>query len=105
MKYFCNVRVCGLGEGFFQKSFLAVQYVVSSRIYLLYYSLFSVSVKIAVVSTSDVVCTLGVELLAMVVVEMVVSSVVATLIEEYDIIDHYRMISTYVCKKFHLTNC
>ena len=90
---------------FSRNKFLAVQYVINSRIYLLYYSPFSVSVNFVVVSTSDVVCTLGVELLAMVVVEMVVSSVVATLIEEYDIIDHYRMISTYACKKFHLTNC
>ena len=65
-----------MGESF-SRNFLAVQYVVNSRIYLLYYSPFSVSVKFVVVSTSDVVCTLGVELLAMLVVEMVVSSVEA----------------------------
>ena len=66
---------------------MAVQYVVNSRIYLVFYSPFSVSVKFVVVSTSDVVCTLEVELLAvvvlaMLVVEMVLSSVVATIIEE-----------------------
>ena len=82
----CNARVCGLGEGF-RNIFLAVQYVINSRIYLLYYSPFSVSVKFVVASTSDVVCTLGVELLAivvlaMLVVEMVLSSIVATIIEE-----------------------
>ena len=81
------MRVCGLGEGFFQKKILAVQYVINSRIYQLYYLPFSVSANFAVVSTSDVICTLEVELLAvvvlaMLVVEMVLSSGVATIVEE-----------------------
>ena len=67
---------------FSRNKFLAVQYVINSGIYQLYYSPFSVSVNFVVVSTSDVVCILEVELLAVVVVEMVVSSVVATIIRE-----------------------
>ena len=50
--------------------------------YLLCYSPFSVLVKSDIVSVSDIVCTLEVELIAMVVVEIVVISVVATVMQE-----------------------
>ena len=50
--------------------------------YLLHYSQLSVSLKSNIVLVSDVVCTLEVELLDMVVVEIVVTSFVATVMQE-----------------------
>ena len=56
--------------------------MVNSRIYLLFYSPVSVSGEYFVVSASDIVCTLEEELLAMVMVGIVVTPVVAIIIEE-----------------------
>ena len=67
---------------FVQRKFSAVWYVVNSSIYLLFYSPFSVSVEFVVFSASDIVGALRVELLAMVMVGIVVTSVVAIIIEE-----------------------